>query len=71
MRNDNPIPVSFWKIPMGQRSLTGYSPWGRESSQTQPSMHMCLDVHGLIGHLMPQVTDDFHKTEVGVLVLHS
>ena len=26
--NDNPFQYSCWRIPVGQRSLAGYSPWG-------------------------------------------
>ena len=30
----NPLQYSFWENPYGQRSLVGYSSWGRKESDT-------------------------------------
>ena len=32
--NDNPVQSSCLENPHGQRSLAGYSPWGRKESDT-------------------------------------
>ena len=40
-RNGNPLQHSCLENPHGQRSLVGYSPWGRkESDRTEATLHI-------------------------------
>ena len=38
----NPLRYSCLKDPRGQRGLAGYSPWGREESDTTARLHVCV-----------------------------
>ena len=38
--NGNPLQYSCLENPHGQRSLAGYSPWGREESDTTGRLHV-------------------------------
>ena len=40
--NDNPLQYSCLKDPHGQRSLAGYSPWGRKESDTTEPTQACI-----------------------------
>ena len=41
-RNGNPLPVFLPGESHGQRSLAGYSPWGRQESDTTERLHFHL-----------------------------
>ena len=44
--NGNPLQYSCLENPHGQRSLAGYSPWGRKESDTTGATEYMLDVTG-------------------------
>ena len=44
--NGNPLQYSCLENPHGQRSLAGYSPWGRKESDTTGETEYMLDVTG-------------------------
>ena len=43
--NDSPLQYSCLENPRGQRSLTGYSPWGHKESDTTEHAQGCQCVH--------------------------
>ena len=57
--------VLAWKIPPGQRSLEGYSPWGHKESDMTEHTHACSGGDGIPAELFKTLKYD------AVKVLHS
>ena len=41
----NPLQYSCLENPHGQRSLEGYSPWGRKESDITEVIHKCINTN--------------------------
>ena len=47
--HDNPLPYPCLENPHGQRSVVGYSPWGRKESDTTERLRTVQHRQGLLG----------------------
>ena len=59
--NDSPFQYSCWRIPVGQRSLAGYSPWGCKELDTTERLNSSTDiVAGELRHRTIQLLVESH-----------
>ena len=54
-RHGNPLQYSCLENPHGQRSLAGYSPWGRKESDTTKRRNPVLDLIQENGSVSPSL----------------
>ena len=55
-RSDNPLQYSCLKKSQRQRSLVGYSPWGRKDSDTTEQQQQCPEEEwGGFGWVVPRL----------------
>ena len=69
----NPLQYSCLENPHGQRSLAGYSPWGRKESDTTEllSVHPCISAHLRIPFYSSDLGYILLQWWAGISLLHS